>query len=129
MTPAAARTSRNTRFCTDSERLLHAVTQTNTRLERSAVIVSANSQVTVMQFARIIRESNHPDRRMFYEADAMHTWLAEVLNPLEAKRLQEFSRTKNLRHPTFDSHRYRSHNCRACVCGAAAHSTCWPRTH
>jgi hypothetical protein len=73
-----------------SERLLQAVSQTNARLERSAVIVSTNSQVTVMQFARIIRESNHPDRRMFYEADVLQAWLAEILNPLELNRLREF---------------------------------------
>jgi hypothetical protein len=73
-----------------AERILPAIMQTNPRLERSAVLVSPDSSTAVLQFTRLIRESEHPDRLIFYAAEQMQSWLGEILNPQEKKRLGDF---------------------------------------
>lgn len=73
-----------------AERMLPAITGTNPRVERSATIASKNSPTALMQFLRLVRESNHPDRRLFYDTGEVERWLDEVLSPDEAKRLHAF---------------------------------------
>lgn len=43
-----------------------------------------------MQFLRVISETKHPDRRLFYDADEVYAWLAEKLNAEESARLRVF---------------------------------------
>lgn len=73
-----------------AERMLPAITGTNPRLARSATIASKRSPTAVMQFIRLVRESKHPDRRLFYEPDELERWLGEVLTPEESHRLHDF---------------------------------------
>lgn len=73
-----------------AELMLPAITSTNPRVERSATIVSKKSPTAVMQFLRLVRESDNPDRRLFNEIDELERWLREVLSPEEAKRLHDF---------------------------------------
>ena len=73
-----------------AERMLPAITSTNPRVERSATIASRNSPTAVMQFLRLVRESNHPDRRLFYETTELELWAGDVLSPEEAVRLHAF---------------------------------------
>jgi hypothetical protein len=44
----------------------------------------------MLQFIRLVRESNNPDRRIFYEPEPLSEWLAHVLSPEEQARLAEF---------------------------------------
>lgn len=73
-----------------SEYILPKITATNSLVIRSAAITSRGSPTTVMQFARIIRESQHQDRRIFFETEELVTWLDEVLVPAEQARLRAF---------------------------------------
>ncbi len=73
-----------------AERMLPAITGTNPRVERSATIASKSSPTALMQFLRLVRESKHPDRRLFYDVAELERWLADVLTPEEATRLHAF---------------------------------------
>lgn len=73
-----------------SARLLEHMRNSNSRVERSAALASQKSSIAVLQFLRLVRESAHPDRRLFYEPEPLIEWLAEVLTAEELKRLREF---------------------------------------
>jgi hypothetical protein len=73
-----------------SERALAMLTRNNPRVERSAILTSDASSVAVLQFLRLVRESGHPQRRLFSRVVEMQSWLAEVLSPAEGVRLYEF---------------------------------------
>jgi hypothetical protein len=73
-----------------TERLLPALIDLNPRVERSGTIASRGSPTAMMQFIRIIRESQHPQRRIFYELEELQTWLGEVLDPAETTRMRSF---------------------------------------
>jgi hypothetical protein len=73
-----------------SESLKNAIIGTNPRIERSASLVSRDAPTAVLQLARIVRESNLPDRRQFDDADELTGWLAEVLDRAELARLKAF---------------------------------------
>jgi hypothetical protein len=73
-----------------SARLLEHMRSSNPRVERSAALASQKSSIAVLQFLRLVRESAHPDRRLFFEPEPLIEWLAEVLTPEELKRLREF---------------------------------------
>jgi len=73
-----------------SERILARITGTNHGTERSGAVASRQSPSAVLQFLRLVRESKHPNRRLFYGADELVTWLSEVLTPPEIARLKEF---------------------------------------
>ena len=57
---------------------------------RSAALASETAPLAVLQFVRLIRDANLPDRRLFVGAAELHTWLAEVLTPVESARLKAF---------------------------------------
>jgi hypothetical protein len=73
-----------------SARLLERLVRLSPRTERSSALVSTDSPTAVLQFARLIREAGHPDRRMFHDADELYEWLKEILTPAEAARLRLF---------------------------------------
>ena len=73
-----------------SARLTEHMRGNNPRVERSAALASQKSSIAVLQFLRMVRESAHPDRRLFFEPEPLIAWLAEVLTPEELKRLREF---------------------------------------
>jgi hypothetical protein len=83
------------RFCrvmsTEATDVLVAnLARQNRRIERSAILASANSPSTVLQFARLVREGGSPHRRLFMDADEMTLWLDEVLARDERQRLIQF---------------------------------------
>jgi hypothetical protein len=73
-----------------AERLLTQITATNPRSERSGAVISRQSPSAVLQFLRLVRESRHPDRRLFYKVDELVAWLSEVLTLAETARMKEF---------------------------------------
>jgi hypothetical protein len=74
--------------------LLQNMVSVNERTDRSATVAPNDAPTSVLQFARLIRDSNHPHRRMFAEAAGAMEWLDEVLTPEERQRLRRFvSRT------------------------------------
>src|SRR5262245_16217651 len=72
------------------EHMLPAITSTNPRSLRSATLASRRSSTAVMQFIRLIRESHHADRRLFYDGFELEKWLRDVLTAEEATRLHDF---------------------------------------
>jgi hypothetical protein len=72
------------------EQMLRLITRSNPRTERSGAIASRDSPTTVLQVVRLVRDSQHPDRRLFYQIDELTSWLGEVLNPAETARMREF---------------------------------------
>lgn len=68
------------------EMLRHA----NPHTERSAILYTEGSPTAVMQFYRLLRDADNPNRRMFSDAKEMVDWLGEVLSPEESARLSEF---------------------------------------
>jgi hypothetical protein len=73
-----------------AERISLRIAQTNSRTERSSALASSNAPVAVLQFVRVIREAGLPNRKLFFEADALVKWLSEVLTPVETQRLRDF---------------------------------------
>jgi hypothetical protein len=74
-----------------AESVLVRMTRNNPRAERSAVLASRTSPVAVLQFLRLVKQSQHPDRKLFYDRDAVVSWLGEILSPAELARLREFT--------------------------------------
>jgi hypothetical protein len=71
-------------------RLIEGLRSSNARIERSAGLVSQKSAIAVLQFLRLVREGNFPNRRLFYDPEAVMSWLDEVLEPEERMRLRTF---------------------------------------
>lgn len=60
----------------------------NRRLERSALLLGESATLN-LQVERMVRESQNPMRRTFRTADALVTWLGEVMTPAERARITE----------------------------------------
>jgi len=73
-----------------SDRLKQRLSRTNARTERSAAIARPDSPTAVMQFLRLIREANLPERKVFLHPEEAVEWLGEVLLPAEVARLRLF---------------------------------------
>lgn len=73
-----------------AEQALVAMTRNNPRVLRSGALASQESPIAVLQFLRLVRESRHESRRLFFDADELSRWLGEVLTDTEKARLTEF---------------------------------------
>ena len=73
-----------------AERLAISIAQTNPGLLRSAAITRDTAPSAVLHFLRVIREADHPDRKLFRNARELVRWLDEVATPAESRRLREF---------------------------------------
>ena len=73
-----------------SDRMKLRIVRLNDRIERSAALSSGQPAVTMLQFLRLVRESEHPNRKLFEDAVTMTQWLAEVLTLPEVDRLRAF---------------------------------------
>ena len=62
----------------------------NERIERSGILSSPNSPLAVLQFLRVIRESQHPSRRLLHDPGELASYLGELLTTEEQARLQQF---------------------------------------
>jgi hypothetical protein len=73
-----------------ANRLGERMAATNVHTERSAVLAVTDLPTAVVQFLRVIREAALPDRRLFFSASELLTWLGEILTPAETDRLRQF---------------------------------------
>jgi hypothetical protein len=73
-----------------SERHLYWLTRRNPRVERSATLALQDAPSAMLQFLRLVRESQNENRRVFDQAPKLIDWLSEVLTPAEQQRLADF---------------------------------------
>ena len=73
-----------------AEYMLKAIAGTNSNTLRSAALASDDSPLAVLQFVRLIRDANLPDRKLFLHSEEMYKWLSEVLTAQERVRLKAF---------------------------------------
>src|SRR5688572_10933587 len=71
------------------------LTTTSERIERSGILAAPNSPTTLMQFFRLVRESEHPSRRVVTSLTELEDWLSPVLSHLEMKRMRDFLAEKS----------------------------------
>ena len=69
------------------------------RLERTGTLLS-ESPTLGLQIQRMIREANHPARRVFRDRGELARWLGEVLDGAERVRLAEVLRIPRSLRPT-----------------------------
>ncbi len=62
----------------------------NSGTERSAALARDDSPVAVLQFLRLIRDAQLPDRKLFVDVNQLCGWLGQVLAPAERVRLRTF---------------------------------------
>lgn len=72
-----------------AETLIQLLSGVAPQVERTALLIR-DSAVFALQVERVIRNSNHPDRRVFREPEALQAWLGEVLDIQEQARLGQF---------------------------------------
>lgn len=71
-----------------AQQALAAITQTNPRALRSGALASKIRQWPCFRFLRLVRESKHESRRLFFSEHELTSWLGEVLTPAEKLRRQ-----------------------------------------
>src|SRR5580700_7523606 len=62
----------------------------NPRFERAALVVSPQRATFHLQTGRMVRETGHPNRRSFVDAEEAKGWLGQVLTQDERERLDWF---------------------------------------
>jgi hypothetical protein len=82
-----------------AEQALATMTKNNPRILRSGGLASNDSPIAVLQFVRLVRESRHESRRLFFDEQELTRWLGEVLTDAEKVRLSEFLREPVERQP------------------------------
>jgi len=70
--------------------MLKKIASVNSRTERSAALARDDAPIAVLQFVRLIRDANLPDRKLFVHPDELYTWLSRVLTAPEQARLKAF---------------------------------------
>jgi hypothetical protein len=73
-----------------AEQILASMSKNNPRVLRSGALASQDAPIAVLQFLRLVRQSKHESRRLFFSEAALASWLGEVLNDAEKARLVEF---------------------------------------
>jgi hypothetical protein len=73
-----------------AQRVSQRITANNLRTERSAALVDSDAPIAVLQFLRVIRESNFPDRKLFFKQIELVQYLTDLLTFAELARLQAF---------------------------------------
>jgi hypothetical protein len=73
-----------------ADHMLKRIASVNSATERSAALAREDAPLAVLQFVRLIRDANLPDRRLFVDTEQLYPWLAEVLTPAERVRLRVF---------------------------------------
>jgi hypothetical protein len=73
-----------------ADRLIELLARGNPRLERSAILLSAEHATFNLQVERVVREAKNSARRTFRDAPAMVAWLGESLTPAERDRVARF---------------------------------------
>ena len=73
-----------------AERVSQRIAMTNANVVRSAVLIRPDSPLSVLQHTRLIRDAKLDERKVFFDAQELQTWLSEVLTPAEKERLRAF---------------------------------------
>lgn len=73
-----------------ADKLIELFKSLNTRWERVAILVAKSNATISMQLQRIVRESDNPSRRVFFEAEEARAFLDEGLDAAERARLRAF---------------------------------------
>ncbi|HKU43572.1 MAG TPA: hypothetical protein VJR89_35660 [Polyangiales bacterium] len=71
-------------------RVIDMMRGTNPRTERSVLLHANNSPTAIMQFVRLVRESDNEQRRVFSDVEAALGWAGEVLAADELLRARAF---------------------------------------
>jgi hypothetical protein len=72
-----------------AQTLAESMRDGNSHTLRSAALTGAHATLG-LQLDRLIRETNHPSRRIFRDPAPMLAWLAQVTTPEEQARAQQF---------------------------------------
>lgn len=72
-----------------AETLIQLLSGVAPQVERTGFLIGG-SALFALQIERVIRNSNHPDRRAFRDSEALKEWLGEVLDLAEQARLVQF---------------------------------------
>jgi len=73
-----------------AERLRKRMALLNPRTQRSAALVPLDAPIAVLQFMRVVREANFPDRKIFADLEELANWMKEILTREEMQRLRAF---------------------------------------
>ena len=73
-----------------AQRIAQRIAATNQHTERSAALVNRDAPLSVLQFLRVIREADLPDRKLFHDQAELVRYLGELLSDTELARLQAF---------------------------------------
>lgn len=73
-----------------AQRIGERIARINDRTERSAALARRDAPLPVLQFLRVIREADHPDRRLFFSQVELVQYLTELLSAAELARLHAF---------------------------------------
>jgi len=73
-----------------AQRIGQRIAANNDRTERSAALADRNAALPVLQFLRVVREAEHPDRKVFFDQIELVHHLSEVLSSSELVRLHAF---------------------------------------
>lgn len=72
-----------------AEHMANSITRSNDGLLRSAALTRDGAPTAVLQFLRVIRDTNHPHRQLFRSAKDLIRWLDAVMTPMESRRLRD----------------------------------------
>lgn len=73
-----------------AEHMRKKIASVNSSTGRSAALAREDAPLAVLQFVRLIRDANLPDRKLFVHEEELYTWLSEVLTTEERTRLSAF---------------------------------------
>jgi len=73
-----------------AEHMAKKIASVNSSTARSAAFARDDAPLAVLQFVRLIRDANLPDRKLFVHGAELYAWLAEVLTLEERVRLRVF---------------------------------------
>jgi hypothetical protein len=73
-----------------AERFSGMLTVANPRVERSAILLAPDAATAALQIERTVKQAANPARRTFRATGELETWLGELLDANEKKRLHEF---------------------------------------
>jgi hypothetical protein len=62
----------------------------NPRVERAAMVIPPEQPMLALQIERLVRDANHPGRRLCRTISEAEDWLTPVLNGTERMRLRAF---------------------------------------
>jgi hypothetical protein len=74
-----------------ADRFIALMRADNPRVERTGFLLAADAATFALQLERMIKEAQSPTRRSFRDPDEWHSWLAELLAPVEVRRLRQFA--------------------------------------